>query len=189
MGQAFACGPAPIALSSIPAAALQHSTAPLCWCLFAQSIGSEHCLVLLLCANARGHSGSCFSDLPILNSCSVATLRVSQHREAAEARTTPQSNPSQPTRTRTAPAAGHRAAAARLPGLARPMAFEMSLPHAPRIQAVGADGTETLAQDEQQWDLYFTVQKALAAQQVSVPGGWAEGRVQRGRAHCVWGRP
>ncbi|KAL4437158.1 hypothetical protein ABPG75_004297 [Micractinium tetrahymenae] len=45
------------------------------------------------------------------------------------------------------------------------MAFEMSLPHAPRIQAVGADGAETLAHDEQQWDLYFTVQKALAAQQ------------------------
>lgn len=48
------------------------------------------------------------------------------------------------------------------------MAFEMSLPHAPRIQAVGADGAETLAQDEQQWDIYFTVQKALEMQQVGV---------------------
>lgn len=46
------------------------------------------------------------------------------------------------------------------------MAFEMSLPHAPRIQALAADGAETAQQDEQQWDLYFTVQKAL--QQV----GW-----------------
>lgn len=72
------------------------------------------------------------------------------------------------------------------------MAFEMSLPHAPRIQAVGGDGAETLAQDEQQWDLYYTVQKALAAQQVCVcvsvcrlialcVCGWCGGRRGKGR--------
>ncbi|KAL4423478.1 hypothetical protein ABPG77_003611 [Micractinium sp. CCAP 211/92] len=54
------------------------------------------------------------------------------------------------------------------------MAFEMSLPHAPRIQAVGADGAETLAQDEQQWDIYFTVQKALEMQQEGRDGSEAD---------------
>ena len=45
------------------------------------------------------------------------------------------------------------------------MAFEMSLPHAPRLQTVGADGSEQVAQDEAQWQLYFTVQRALQQQQ------------------------
>ena len=55
------------------------------------------------------------------------------------------------------------------------MALEMSLPHAPRIQQVAADGTEAVAQDEQQWQLYFTVQQALQAQQVGgKTTGWAE---------------
>lgn len=55
------------------------------------------------------------------------------------------------------------------------MSFEMSLPHAPRIQAIGLDGSETLAQDEQQWDLYYTVQRALAAQQEGGGGEEADG--------------
>ena len=50
------------------------------------------------------------------------------------------------------------------------MALEMSLPHAPRIQQVAADGTEAVAHDEQQWQLYCTVQQALQAQQVGAQG-------------------
>jgi hypothetical protein len=41
------------------------------------------------------------------------------------------------------------------------MAFEMSLPHAPRIRVVAPDGGETHAEDEAQWALYYSVQRAL----------------------------
>ncbi|KAI7840076.1 hypothetical protein COHA_006206 [Chlorella ohadii] len=45
------------------------------------------------------------------------------------------------------------------------MAFEMSLPHAPRIRVVAADGGETHTEDEAQWALYYSVQRALQEQQ------------------------
>jgi hypothetical protein len=41
------------------------------------------------------------------------------------------------------------------------MSFEMSLPHPPRIQSVAVDGTEVVAHDEKQWQLYYSVQAAL----------------------------
>ena len=56
------------------------------------------------------------------------------------------------------------------------MSFEMALPHPPRIQHVAADGTEQVAQDEQQWALYYTVQRAL--QQV--------GTCRQGQAAAGW---
>jgi hypothetical protein len=61
------------------------------------------------------------------------------------------------------------------------MSFEMSLPHPPRIQSLAADGTEALAHDEKQWQLYFTVQRAL--QQVRAGQGRdSGGQCGEGRA-------
>lgn len=59
------------------------------------------------------------------------------------------------------------------------MGFEMSLPHAPRIQAVAGDGTESLAADEQQWELYNTVQQALQVRVCRCAGGMSKQQQQR----------
>lgn len=44
------------------------------------------------------------------------------------------------------------------------MSLEMSLPHGPRLQTVGGDGSEAAVAPgaDVQWELYFTVQQALA---------------------------
>lgn len=46
----------------------------------------------------------------------------------------------------------------------------MSLPHAPRIQALAADGGESLAADERQWELYFAAQAAIRQVRACRPG-------------------
>lgn len=63
------------------------------------------------------------------------------------------------------------------------MAFEMSLPHGPRTQALAADGAETQQQEEQQWSVYFTVQRAL--KEVSAVGWWGSRRRGRESARAV----
>lgn len=62
------------------------------------------------------------------------------------------------------------------------MAFEMSLPHAPRIQALAADGGESLAADERQWELYFAAQAAIQ----EVRGGSHRGQGCQDAARRPW---
>ncbi|PRW58097.1 hypothetical protein C2E21_2722 [Chlorella sorokiniana] len=61
------------------------------------------------------------------------------------------------------------------------MAFEMSLPHAPRIRVVAPDGGETHAEDEAQWALYYSVQRALQEQDGQAPAE-GEGGEEGGKA-------